>query len=355
MSSQDGSGVPFSTAHEQQSFRLIELPPQLAASLKSSNPPTLYLKSAAANAQSTGGLAPNAVLCTHSQTFQIRQVQSSNSLYILQPSSSAPSTEYGAISVNGISAIAQCNAILEAVPSFISPNNYLRQILPLYGEPAAETNKAPTESKSKEELLKDAPFSQREFEDSLVELCAFEHDGQTYLPSPESQLKTWKAFMNIVDLESLDLTKPFSLPEESEQEAEYIPTLLTAMLEMLKSDEDTGDSHYSIDPQKTIPLIGAFILKASPQVPTSTSTASEGPSGLRLSDLIQQWCDLLPESWRDKAKVEALRIKVTYRDGDMVVLRDSIEEKEIAKGSAVEKGTEGNKGGKGKWHEKFRK
>lgn len=335
------------------------------------------MKSAAANPQSSGGLAPNAVLCTHSQTFQIRQVQSSNSLYILQPSSSTLSEEYGALPLGGgVSAIAQCNAILEAVPSFISPNTYLKQILPVYhGNPDEAEKHALTEPKSKKDLLKDAPFSQKEFEDSLVELCAFEFNGQTYLPSAEMQLKTWKAFMDIVTLESIDIRSPFSLPDAAdEEETEHVPTLLEAMLELLKSDDDATTSRKSaplynagsssssptndalavinLDPSKIVPYIGGLLLKSSPSTSTSSSTSSS-PDSIPIHTFLQAWCDLLPESWREDAKVEALKVNVAHLGDGMIALQNSAKGKETSGGRGG-RGGGGPSGPSGRWHEKFR-
>jgi hypothetical protein len=40
MSSQDTTGIPFSASHQQQAFRLLELPPELLQLIESENPPT---------------------------------------------------------------------------------------------------------------------------------------------------------------------------------------------------------------------------------------------------------------------------------------------------------------------------
>jgi sister chromatid cohesion protein DCC1 len=39
MSSQDATGIPFSANHQQQAFKLLELPSELLALLESDNPP----------------------------------------------------------------------------------------------------------------------------------------------------------------------------------------------------------------------------------------------------------------------------------------------------------------------------
>ena len=53
-------------------------------------PESLWLKSAdSSSAHHFEHISPSAVLCTDDRTYQLRQVQSSNSLYILQPSESS--------------------------------------------------------------------------------------------------------------------------------------------------------------------------------------------------------------------------------------------------------------------------
>src|SRR5271156_3399898 len=107
--------IPFTHTHPQQSFRLLELPPELLELLSSDNPPTyviygiqldltlnrfrltkstrLYLKSSnpPTNVSSTttprtkGAEAGYVHLCSPTQTYQVRQVSTSNSLFVTQP------------------------------------------------------------------------------------------------------------------------------------------------------------------------------------------------------------------------------------------------------------------------------
>ena len=78
---------------------------------------SLWLKSAesaSANVDSNQP-SPSAVLCTNDHTYQLRQVQSSNSVFILQPSESRCGGNE--IPAPSLSAIAQCTATLELIPS----------------------------------------------------------------------------------------------------------------------------------------------------------------------------------------------------------------------------------------------
>ena len=134
MSTQDDSGILFQISNEQQNFHLLELPPSLLALVASKDPPkyvltlavdenstdtfeSLWLKSAepsSANVDSKQP-SPGAVLCTDAQTYQLRQVQSSNPIFILQPAESRRGDNE--IPFPTLSAIAQCTATLELIPS----------------------------------------------------------------------------------------------------------------------------------------------------------------------------------------------------------------------------------------------
>ena len=157
MATQDDSGIPLEISNQQQNLRLLELPPSLLTLLVSKNPPkyvpalsvyvlhrtfadmseSLWLKSAESPSADVDSKQsrPNAVLCTDDSTYQLRQVQSSNSILILQPSESRSSDDE--IPSPSLSAIAQCTATLELIPSdtaasFANVLRLLRQSLPLY-------------------------------------------------------------------------------------------------------------------------------------------------------------------------------------------------------------------------------
>ena len=157
MSTQDDSGISFEISKEQQNFRLLELPPSLLASLVSEDPPkyvlslkvrefqnanfadvpeSVWLKSAESpNVHHSEQPSPSAVLCTHDRTYQLRQVQSSNSVFILQPSESSRGNDRSPS--QSLLAIAQCTSTLELLPSdtaasFALVLQLLKKTLPLY-------------------------------------------------------------------------------------------------------------------------------------------------------------------------------------------------------------------------------
>ena len=155
----------------------------------------------------------NAVLCTDNQTYQVRQVQSSNSIFILQPSEC--SFEADAVINQGLSAIAQCTATLELIPAQASAIIYLKHALSVYSEPESGTQSsiasAAVENRSKQSILADAPFSLGELDGACEELCIFEVDSTAWLPTATMLVSLWKSIMSAATLRSVDLGKPFSV------------------------------------------------------------------------------------------------------------------------------------------------
>ncbi len=157
MSTQEDLGISFEISNEQQNLRLLELPPSLLALIASKDPPkyvlilnvreiqneysadmseSLWLKSAEdPSAHTSNQPGPSAVLCTNDHTYQLRQVQSSNSVFVLQPSESRRGGNE--IPAPSLSAIAQCTATLELIPSdaatsFLMTSRLLKKSLPPY-------------------------------------------------------------------------------------------------------------------------------------------------------------------------------------------------------------------------------
>ena len=104
---------------------------------KADIPESLHLKSAETPIASDGSKlsSSNAVLCTDDHTFQLRQVQSSNSMFILQPSKSG--YQDNELAPPSLSAIAQCTSTLELIPSDTAVSRamiyrLLQKNLPIY-------------------------------------------------------------------------------------------------------------------------------------------------------------------------------------------------------------------------------
>lgn len=228
MSTQDGSSVPFEVSANQQNLRLLELPSSLADLLRSDNPPrsvarskgaynrnadhgeSLFLKSTASSSDSATALSAsgNAVLCTHDHTFELRQVHSSNSIFVIQPSQTALNDgEQSGLTTASAQAVAQCATTLELRPSLRSGSDLFRSLLPQYRGPEDNTgNNFPSQLvKGKEGFCEDAPLSRAEFDAAWVGLCAFELKGNAFLPTAPLLHGIWKSILSATVVKDLKL------------------------------------------------------------------------------------------------------------------------------------------------------
>ena len=144
----------------------------------------------------------NAVLCTDSKTFELRQVQTSNSVHILQPRVVSRETSSA---VHDLTAIAQCGSTLEPVPSTGWPHQFLKDLLPVWGEYTA------AEKWTKQQVFANLPFSDGELESAWTQMISFEHDGYSLRPRARSILTLWEDVMSAATAEAIPLDQSFSL------------------------------------------------------------------------------------------------------------------------------------------------
>ncbi|MCJ1394425.1 hypothetical protein MMC18_007303 [Xylographa bjoerkii] len=346
MSSQEDTGISFSISNDQQNFRLLELPSSLLELIASERPPSLYLKSEQSNPITTSAPAPIAVICTRDQTFEVRQVQSSNILYIIEPSSTSPGSEILSPSLSGVTAIGQCKALLELVPIQTQPIQFLRNAIPIYDENRLlpNTYRQSPEIKSKHALLKDAPFSNGEFDTAWTELCAFEIEHEAWRPSALQQNQIWKSFMAATTMGGIDVKSTFQyvgmiLAVEEDGWDEAMPR---AILRRLSSDhENTMEGWVLIDRGKCVSWVGQVLLEAL------CHGGKAAPS-----NFLQIWQDQLPEGWREDAKLELLHASFTDLANGSIIFKGqpSVITKQGVQASAVSTTSKG----KSKWHEKFK-
>lgn len=181
--------------------------------------PSLVLKAASPNGTTQSqDNSVNAILCTDNESFQIRQVQSSNSLFVIKPSQGGHGVEPSTDAAATVTAIKQCPTTLELVPISPDVKLFLRKHLPIYNAPGHATEGiskigAPStpDLTSRQALLHDAPFSDGEFERAWTDMCCFDVDGQAYIPSSHDLLGTWRMILYAATTRGLNLGEGFSV------------------------------------------------------------------------------------------------------------------------------------------------
>ena len=201
---------------------------------------SLTFKSAAPDMPGDASLPnQNAVLCTDNETYQVRQVHSSNSVFILQPSEAE--TAQGLISSPRLSAIAKATATLELVHAKPSVSTFLRRVLPVYSGPEEGEGRHPgsgSPSTFSKGLLEDVPFSSGEYNKICLAMCVFQRNGLAWLPTASVLLNVWKSIISAATVRSVDLGDTFSTAalEGVVQEYGHEAALFRAVMNRLASD-----------------------------------------------------------------------------------------------------------------------
>ncbi|KAF1919738.1 sister chromatid cohesion protein Dcc1 [Ampelomyces quisqualis] len=276
----------FSIAHDLQRFRLLELPPDLVQLLDAPNPPRLSLKSQPEPAY--------AVLCTPAKTYQLRQVQTSNSLFITQP---ALESHGNAAPAPATRAIASCTATLELHPADpAAAVMLLRRVLPVY-DMLADHVDATAAGKSMAAIFDDMPFSDAQCLSAWHALMAFEHQGSSYQPSARALSHVWSAIHAAALAEGVKLDCQFLTPDITKAacQEDHPPALVGAILSHLAKEDHEPDGPWScLDRTKTVAFAGRTLLDA------------KRGSDFLLADFIDIWEDRLPEAWRGHAQLDSI-------------------------------------------------
>ncbi|GAB7361735.1 hypothetical protein MBLNU230_g1782t1 [Neophaeotheca triangularis] len=347
MATQDDSGTAFSIMpeEEQQHFRLLELPPDLLSLFQSKATSSLQLKSTPGPpGQEMSGTA---VLCTSDQTFNVRQVSTSNTVYITQPRHQ-PSPDVGTVrdfAGPGLSAIAQCDSTLELIPAKdVSAIPHLKASLPVY----ASTGHRDVDNRlSKQSLFDNVPVSQGQCEQGWTDLTCFElDDGGCFIPSAALRHETWRSMITQATADAWDFGKSHDdetglLPEQA---AEQPMELASAIARAIKN-KDEAES-YTVDRAKCVHFVGRTTLEFLTHV---------SPDGyVAINDFLKQWRTGLPEMWANDAAVDVLkgwyhlgengkRVAFAHEGNSSIIGKDGVA---IEGKSAL--------GVKRKWHDKFR-
>ncbi|KAJ4379644.1 hypothetical protein N0V86_004826 [Didymella sp. IMI 355093] len=328
-------GVPFAVASSAQKLQLLELPPDVAALLDAPNPPRLSIKSSAA----AHDRPAYAVLCTPDKTFHLRQVQTSNSLFVTQPRHL--DAHGNDMPLPATCAIASCPSTLELHPSDASAVALLHEALPVYDVVAGDVD-ATGNGKTKGHIFENLPLSDAQCQTGWNELMAFELDGDTYRPSVNALAQVWKSINAAALAEGIKLDSQFLTGDIARAAADdgHPPNFTKAVLRYLSNDEQDASGPWScLDRARTVTFIGKTLLEAK-----------QGSSDFLIADFTDTWEDRLPEAWRKDAKLTA--IEGSYEFPSDTTIRAKSKDAAVAN---VQDAAAVTKPSARKWHEKFAK
>jgi sister chromatid cohesion protein DCC1 len=277
------------------------------------------------------------VLCTPTKSFQIRQVQTSNSVFVTQPSRDAHGND---IASPTTCAIAACTATLELHPADAPALPYLQDALPVYDLVAGQVD-VTHNGRSKAAVFADIPLSNGQCEHGWTEAIAFELSGSSYRPSANTLRQVWSSVNAAALAEGMKLDSQFLGYDLAElvQEDGYPAALAQAVFGHLASTgQDTSGQWSCLDRRKVVSFVGKTLLQAGHR-----------SSGYPIADFVEEWKDSVPEAWRGDA--ELTTIDGAYDNPTSTTI--------VAKGTSAFATAEFTApkatGAKGKWHERFAK
>ena len=277
------------------------------------------------------------MLCTPTNSFQIRQVQTSNSLFVTQPillndqadGTPTPTT----------CAIASCTATLELHPTDASAAAHLSDLLPVYDIVAGEVDTTHN-ARTKAHVFTDVPLSDAQCEQAWDDLLAFELSGSSYRPSVNALRQVWASINAAASAESVQLDNQFlghDLANLVAEEGHPAALALAVFRHLASPEQDTRGQWSCLDRRKTVSHVGTTLLQAK-----------QGVADTPVAEFIDEWRDLLPEAWRSDA--ELLAIEGSYDLPSSTTIRAKSNAASTAQPAAPKPAA-----AKGKWHEKFAK
>lgn len=285
-----------------------------------------------------------AVLCTPDKTYNIRQKNSSNSVYILQPGDASSPDNAAAIGGQQLVAISKPESTLETLPGSQSiAAAHIRQLLPILTSTGQTTATKSRLTKSK--LLANIPFSDAECEHAYQELSCFVDNvsGHCIVPSAQVKIQTWLSMLQNARANAINLL--------SELDADAILSLKDGLEDLpiglyeaiLQAYTVKSEGKTSLDQDRLVRWVGLNRLEIdAPKTLVSVPTFKAA------------WKDALPGQLRDKVDLALLSDRHQLSaGGKSIAFKEYSVDLSPGDGSAATEG-KSTLGAKRKWHDKFK-
>lgn len=264
------TNIPFTYTHPQQPLRLLELSPELLSHITASK--ALSIKSPSSSRTDAITTADDDAghinLVTETQTFVVRQVNSSNSVFVVRPHVNETSgKEEGVTAFSTVPATLETQLIsdLSGVKRLFDAGGSEGKVVPIPDAVQQLTSRlsvihslseiTPKNSQlDRVALSRDIPFSQAELDLAWIWLCAFEAEGKCYRPSSRLRLQTWKRVLDAATIGDVDLGQQFlvrdlwkSVLGDDSEESEGEKELFEAIVRRVSVGVDEGSASDSDD------------------------------------------------------------------------------------------------------------
>lgn len=312
----------------------------------------------------------NVRLCTPTQTYLIRQVSSSNSVFLVKPTTASTRHENGktedAMELDGsnenttssITAIGQCPSTLELQPLDTSLElgvRYLKNLLPV--------DEVDDRHARRERVYGDIPLSDGEIDAAWKHMCAFEIGGFAWRPTAGRVLALWDKIRAGID-EALRSKRDFSRIEHLALEVDFDDedfewaTCQRGGERAVREIWGGIEGHGVLERERCVKWVGEKVLEVASAGEDGRGQGKQ--SSLEVEVFLERWRDAMPERWReDVTGLEVLDRGAYERTATGTVRWIDSTEVAVAGPAGIGLGDSGTErsGAKGaaarKWHEKF--
>jgi sister chromatid cohesion protein DCC1 len=328
-------------------------------------------------------------LCSPTQTYQLRQVSTSNSLFVTQPAilfdqntptnqpkgeADAAHENEAALSATGaLKAIGQVNSVLELKPVQLDVQGLLQSVVPVWKWSNADTVDidevaANGVAVSKRDIFDQVPAPEIQIEDAWRKLFAFEVRGHGYIPDQETLYRAWEEVMDIfvgeegreAELSAQIFLGGGYLCEDDNRELLEVVGRSIWWSPVLRKPTETAtgqDEDGQLDETTTTAWVGKLVLQHM----------ASGDKSVDVEQFMTVWRNLLPEKWGRGVGIDVLG-QGSYQletslDG-VAMIRAGVESGRARDSSTKEKdglesvvkdpNARAGTTGKRKWHEKFK-
>ena len=330
-------------------------------------------------------------LCSPTQTYQVRQVSTSNSLFVTAPATlqdqgsvanghngetdaASEDDEVARSPTGALSAIGQVSSVLELQAVQLDVRALLRGVVPVWHwNDTAMTDRA-GRAVSKREIFDQIPAPDGRIEHAWRELFAFQLQGRGYVPDHETLCQAWRQVMHrfeIVDggkgavLGAKNFLHGGNTCEDdlNDGERELLDEVRSAIwwspLLRKPTEKAAGqDEDGELDQEATAAWVGKLVL----------SHMASGDKVVDAEQFMIAWRNLLPEQWGsgigfDSVDQERYQLETNVDGVNMIrwtggepgravdgIPREKGGLESVAKDSKPAAGTVGKR----KWHEKFK-
>ncbi|KAK4938948.1 hypothetical protein LTR10_020696 [Elasticomyces elasticus] len=304
--------VPFSATYPQESFRLLELPPELVSLIESQDKKTtrLTFKSAPASSSKRPSIAKNGYhedagqgylhLCSDQKVWAVKQVSTSNSVYVTQTDRprvkrrriddesqtnggspmSVDADEGGKNDIEdraGITTISQVRNILELIEVKTTESDVeerIRDIVPLYTDDDDDEEMGSDGSRGVRlrDLMDDISAPTNAILDAATSMFVFSisrslKDGDVrscYIPTSSLLLRAWKAFFQQCAITGV----------KTDSDDFNVATLRNVLDDLMASENDGTHENGGKGSESVVVAVAKAILRRFAE--SSTSTPASG-------------------------------------------------------------------------------